>query len=179
MRLWNDTARDADLFAAETLDAKCEKADLEQVAKQQNHLMEKQQSELLALLRKHAQLFDNQLQKYPFAKVHLELEPGATPVHKRHCPVPRIHQPTFEKELDRLVSISVLEPSGPSEWVAPTFIAPKKDGTACWICDFCASNKVFKRKQHPLPKILDVMSRRTRHAFFSKLRRCEHGTPRI
>lgn len=169
MRIMNDAANDEDLFATEILDAKYAKADLEQVVRQCSHLSFDKQSQLLALLRKHQKLFDNKLRKYPYAKVHLELEEGAKPVHKRHYPVPRIHQTTFKKELDRLESLGILERTGPSEWAAPTFITPKKDGTVRWVSDFRGLNKLLKRKQYPLPKIADILSRRSRYKFFTKL----------
>ena len=40
--------------------------------------------------------------------------------------VPHVHRGTFKNELDRLVKIGVLSPTGRSEWIAGTFIIPKK-----------------------------------------------------
>ena len=44
-----------------------------------------------------------------------------------------------------------------SEWVAPTFIIPKKDKTVRFISDFRELNKRIKRKPYPIPKIQDLM----------------------
>jgi hypothetical protein len=60
------------------------------------------------------------------------------PVHKRHYHVPRVHEQTFQDELDRLVKIGLLEPCGRSEAAAPTFIIPKKDNTVRFVTEFRA-----------------------------------------
>jgi len=44
-----------------------------------------------------------------------------------------------------------------SEWAAPTFIIPKKDGSVGFISDFIKLNFRIKRKTYPVPKISDVM----------------------
>jgi hypothetical protein len=83
--------------------------------------------------------------------------------------VPHLHKATFKKELDRLVKIGVLEKQGRAEWVAGTFIIPKKDGKVRWVSDFRALNKALKRKYYPLPKINEILSRRKGYKFLSKL----------
>ena len=75
----------------------------------------------------------------------------------------------FKEELDRLVSIGVLEPTGRAEWIAGTFIIPKKDSKVRWISDFRGLNKWLKRKVYPLPRIADIIARRTGYQFFTKL----------
>ncbi len=44
-----------------------------------------------------------------------------------------------------------------SEWAAPTFIIPKKDGTVRFISDFRELNLRLKRKPFPLPNIQDLL----------------------
>ena len=44
-----------------------------------------------------------------------------------------------------------------SEWAAPTFIIPKKDGYVQFISDFRELNKRIKRKPFPIPKIQDML----------------------
>ena len=46
-----------------------------------------------------------------------------------------------------------------SEWAAPTFIIPKKDGTVRFISDFRELNKRIKRKPFPIPKIQDLLQK--------------------
>ena len=83
--------------------------------------------------------------------------------------MPNAHVDVFKKELDRLVQIGVLEPCGRSEWIAGTFIIPKKDQSVRWISDFRALNNALRRKVCPIPRIADTLARRTGYKFLSKL----------
>jgi len=99
------------------------------VAAQQKHLSPEQQADLAALLHKFPQLFSGKLGLYPHRKVHLELQPNAVPVRKRPYAVANAHRHIYLAELNRLCEIGVLRKTGASEWGAPSFIIPKKDGT--------------------------------------------------
>jgi hypothetical protein len=67
-------------FATEIKEAKYEKVDPIQVAKDQKHLTEAQRSELMKLFSDYEKLFSGDLDVYPKRKLHLELVPGAKPV---------------------------------------------------------------------------------------------------
>lgn len=146
-----------------------DKVDIDTVIKNCKHLTEKQQEELRAVLRKYERLFDGKLKKYVGEKIHLELEPNYEPHRSRAYQVPFAHLKVFKAELDRLVKIGVLEPQGRAEWIAGTFIIPKKDTSVRWISDFRALNKYLKRKVYPLPRIGDILARRTGYKFLTKL----------
>jgi len=60
-------------------------------------------------------------------------------------------------EVERLCKAGVLKKVNRSEWAAPTFILPKKDGTVRFINDFRELNKRIKRKPFPIPKIQDLL----------------------
>jgi hypothetical protein len=66
-------------------------------------------------------------------------------------------------------SLGVLERTGASEWGAPTFIIPKKDGRVRWVSDFRELNKLIKRKVYPLPNIMDILRKRSGYEYFTKL----------
>jgi hypothetical protein len=53
--------------------------------------------------------------------------------------------------------VGVLRKVNRSEWAAPTYIIPKKDGTVRFISDFRELNKRIKRKPYPNPKIQDLL----------------------
>jgi hypothetical protein len=106
------------------LDAKYEKADLEEVSKEAVHLKESQQQQLHALLKEFPKLFDSSLGKWCMGGLKVEV--------------------------DRLVEAGVLQKVNCSEWVAPTFIIPKKDGSVRFISNFQELNKWIKWKPYPM-----------------------------
>ena len=61
------------------------------------------------------------------------------------------------KEIKRLVKLGVLEVQHESEWAAPSFIQPKKNGTICFLSNFREVNKRLVRKPWPIPKISTVL----------------------
>ena len=121
------------------------------------------------LFRDFKKLFNGTLGVYPHRRFHIDLMPGAKPKHSRPYPVPRIHLAAFKKELDRLVNIGVLSPTGTSKWGSPTFISLKKDNTVRWVSDLRELNKVVLLKQYPLPIITKILKKRPGYKYFSKL----------
>jgi hypothetical protein len=61
------------------------------------------------------------------------------------------------KEICHLIELGVLEWQPSSEWAAPSFIQPKKNGTVHFLTDFREQNKRLVRKPFPLPKISTVL----------------------
>jgi len=151
------------------LDAKYEAVSVDQVIKEQQHLVDKDKEKLREVLNKYERLFDGQLGRYPHTQVHLELTKEAHPVHRRAYQVPNIHLETFKKELQHLVQIYVLRPSGPTNWAFPTFIIPKANRTVRWVSDFRELNKVLKRRPYPLPIIHEEIFKRKRYTHFTKI----------
>ena len=98
------------------------------VVQAQTHLTHHQQQGLASVLTNFQPLFSGKLGCYPGYKAHLELLPNARPVHCRPYSVPRVHKDVFKTELERLCQAGVLQRWGPSEWLSPTFVIPKKDG---------------------------------------------------
>jgi Reverse transcriptase (RNA-dependent DNA polymerase) len=68
-----------------------------------------------------------------------------------------------------LCEIGVLSRCGASQWLSPSFIIPKKDGRVRWISDFCKLNKQILHKVYHLPKIQDILNRRSGYTCFTKL----------
>lgn len=156
-------------YAAEILDAKYEQVDIEEVVRGQTHLNDTQKQDLRELLNEHTKLFDGTLGVYPHKEVHIEVDPDAKPVHARAYPVPKIHEAAYKKELFHLVKLGVLAYQGASDWASPSFIIPKKDGRVRWISDLRALNRVIRRQQYPLPRINDILRKRSGYKFFTKL----------
>ena len=151
------STKEATKRVVEILDAKYEKADLEQVVNNATHLNPGQRKKLLKLLKKYEVIFDGTLGKWDTDPVDYEIKEGAKPHSQRFYPVPHIHKETLKKEIKRLCKLGVLEPVRESEWGSPTFIIPKKNGTVRFISDFRKLNTKLKRKPYPLPRISDTL----------------------
>ena len=118
------------------LDAKYEAADLKQVVAECTHLSKEQQEKLLEVLNKHKSLFDGTLGEWKNESRNIKLKEGVKPYHARAYPIPKIHEETLREEVETLCKAGVLKRLNRSEWAAPTFIIPKKDGTVQFISDF-------------------------------------------
>jgi hypothetical protein len=160
---------DPTCYASEILDAKYGKVSTDEIVDQLTHLTPDQRDDLKGLFHGFTKLFNGTLGVYPHQKFHIDLIPGAKPKHSRPCVIPRIHLAAFKKELDRLVHIKVLSPTGASEWGSPTFVTPKMDNTIQWVSVLWELNKVVLHKQYPLPIIRDILCKPTGYSFFSKL----------
>jgi hypothetical protein len=110
------------------LDAKYTKANLEEIVKAADHLNYTERDELYKLLKKYEDLFDGTLGTFTGTPYDIKLKENVEPFHTRASPVPKIHELTFKSEIDRLVSLGVLKKVNISQWGAPTFLIPKKDG---------------------------------------------------
>ena len=153
----SDPVEDAAHRAKHILDAKYDKADIEKICEEQAELDKPQQSQLAASLHKCEALFDGQLVGWHGQEVKLELQEGAKPYHARAYNMPRCHMLTLKAEVEYLVKIGVLKKVNRSEWAAPTFIIPKKDGSVRFISDFREQNKRMLRKPYPIPNIQDML----------------------
>ena len=151
------------------LSSKYEQVDPTLVAEHQQHLTGSQRQDLARLFAKYTKLFSGKLGKYPHRKVHLEIKEGSIPTAQRPYPVAKAHMKVFKEEIDRLCSIGVLRKVGASEWLCPSFPIPKKDGRIRFISDMRSLNKVLKRKVYNLPRIQDILNRRTGHKHFTKI----------
>ena len=162
-------------FAMPIKESLYETVSTQDVLDKQSHLTTSQIADLSKVLNNYQRLFNGdlvttgKLGKFNGPKVHLELIPGSIPVRQRPYPVPQSQIKVFKTELQRLISIGVLETTGPSEWLTPTFIIPKKDGRVRWISDFRALNKCLKRKVYQLPKIQDILKKRNGYKYFTKI----------
>ena len=123
------------------LDAKYEKADLQSVVDDCEHLSNSEKNKLLELLQEFEELFDGTLGDWTTEPVSFEVKNGATPYRGRAFPVPKVHKETLIKEVERLCKLGVLKREYDSEWASPSFIVPKKDGTVRFLSDFREVNK--------------------------------------
>jgi hypothetical protein len=58
------------------------------------------------------------------------------PLQLSPFPVPKIHEETLKKEINRFCDLGVLKPQVTLEYQSPSFIIPKKNGTVRVVSDF-------------------------------------------
>ena len=118
-----------------------EPANLQDIVDKCTYLLPHQRQQLYHLLQKFQKTFDGKLKTFKGPPVHLQLIENPKPVRRRPYSVPTSHLTVFKAELHRLLEIGVIEKATRSEWIAGTFIVPKKDGRVRWITDFRGLNK--------------------------------------
>jgi transposase InsO family protein len=160
-----------DCFAVALGDSTYDKMNVDQAVRENcAHLTESQQKDLRSLLFKHFKLFDGTLHTYNGPKMDIELQDGASPIHRRAYPTPRVHLETFKTEILRLVEIGVLEKViGPTAWALPSFAVSKKDGKIRIVSDLRELNKVIKPRDYTLPIIQDLIRQRSGFQFMTKI----------
>ena len=114
-------------------------------------------------------MFDGTLGCHPTVEIDIELVPGAQPIYQRAYPVPYQKQELFNWELHNMILDGVFRRIGESKWGFPSFIIPKKDGRVRWLSDFRKLNSLIVRKPYPLPKIQDILLRRGKYTYFTKI----------
>jgi hypothetical protein len=139
------------------LEAKYKAANLREICDKSMHLDAEKQEQLFQLLNKYETLFDGKLGQWEGDEYNIDLIEGAKPYHAKVFPIPRVHLETLKAEVQRLCDLGVLKRVNRSEWAAPTFIIPKKDGSVCFISDFRELNKWIKRRPYPIPKIHNLL----------------------
>ena len=82
------------------------------IAKGCVHLSSEQQQQLTTLLSRFPTLFNGELKVYPHNQLHLDVDPSIKPFVLRAYPIPKKQLQIFKQELNRLVTIGVLEKQG-------------------------------------------------------------------
>jgi hypothetical protein len=145
----------------------------EEIAEKQYHLPPEHKSALAAMLHKHQELFGHTLGKFPNQKVKLHLIPGAKPIHCKPFSVPNKNLAQLKQEINTLLDLDVIEPVLTSLCAFPTFLIPKKDGTARFVSDFRKLNQVIETVLlvptilllHPTLTIIPTMMTTTKSQF--------------
>lgn len=151
------------------LESKYRKGDITEVTHACTHLPLHLQDELDGILQKYPKLFSRELGQYKGEKIHLEIDPNVSLHQSRPYSVPFMHQVIFKTKLDWLVNNGVLEHTSRADWIAGTFVIPKKDGWVHWISNFWALNKALQHKVYPMPHIQDIMQWHWEYKYFTKI----------
>jgi hypothetical protein len=65
----------------------------------------------------------------------------------------------IRNEVERLCCLNVLRRCNESEWAAPSFGTPKKNGQIRFVSDFRQLNKWIIRRPYPMPSIHELFKR--------------------
>jgi hypothetical protein len=114
-------------------------------------------------------LFDGTLGNFETSDLKFDLKDDAKPYHAKALPVPKNHHDNLKHEIERLVPLGVLKRCSDSEWAAPTFIIPEKNGTVRFISDFRRLNEELKRKPYPTPTIAQMLQELEKFAYATSL----------
>ncbi|XP_065361993.1 uncharacterized protein LOC135955568 [Calliphora vicina] len=122
------------------------------------------------ILNKFSKLFDGGLGLFKNSQASLKLKEGTTPRFFRPRPVPLTIREKVETEIDKLLSMGVLEPVDYSDWGTPIVPILKRDGGIRICGDFKVTlNKCIHVEKYPLPRIEEIFSKLHGGEEFTKL----------
>ena len=102
-------------------------------------------------------------------KLHLEVDESVSPVIMPPRRVPVALKGKFKEELDRLISVGVLEKvEQPSKWVSAVVVTAKPNGKVRVCIDPRPLNQALRRSHYPLPVIDDILPELGKARVFSK-----------
>ena len=90
------------------LDAKYSKAYLKTIAESSTRIYSKERNQLYTLLNQYEFLFEGNLGTRHCKPYGIKLKPDTKQYHIKPFPVPRIHEITFNKELNRLEALKII-----------------------------------------------------------------------
>ncbi|XP_046975644.1 uncharacterized protein K02A2.6-like [Vanessa cardui] len=122
------------------------------------------------LQQKYSSLFSDKLGTFNKYKIKLSLRDNVKPVFFKARPIAFALRDKVIKEIDRLVSLGILEPVEYSEYASPIVPVLKRDGSVRLCADYSVSiNKQLLVEQYPLPTTNELFSKIHGGAQFSKL----------
>ena len=112
----------------------------------------------------------NGIGKIKDKKVKLHIDPEVQPKQQSHRRIPFHIRKDVEKGLQRLEDLDVIERvEGPTPWVSPIFIVPKKTGEVRLCVDMRKANKAVKREKHLMPTLDELITDLNGATVFSTL----------
>ncbi|GFR81610.1 Nfx1-type zinc finger-containing-like protein [Elysia marginata] len=103
-------------------------------------------------------------------KIKLYIDEKVQPVAQKHRRIPYHIRKDTEAELKRLEEQDIIENvEGPTPWVSPIVVIPKKTGGVRLCVDMRRANEAIKRERHPMPTLEEVINELNGSKFFSRL----------
>ena len=121
------------------------------------------------LCAKYPSLFQG-IGKLKSVQVKLHIDPTVKPVAQPARRIPFHVRQKVEEELDGMEQKGIIERVyGPTPWVSPLVITPKKNGEVRVCVDMRMANRAIIRERHPMPTVDDLIHSLNGATVFSKL----------
>ena len=128
------------------------------------------QPDILQLLHKHKDLFNDEIGTLRGIKAKINVKADANPKFMKSRPVPLSLQKKVNDQIDRLVDRGVLSPVTTSDWATPIVPILKGDNTVRICGDFKVTvNPVLNVETYPQPRREDLFARLAGGVTFSKI----------
>ena len=129
-----------------------------------------QASMLDAILKKHTNVFSDELGLITGVQATFNIDPSVKPRFMKARPVPYALRKNVTDELNRLETEGIIERVTHSEWAAPIVPVLKTNGQVRLCGDFRTTvNMATNTQTHPIPKIEDIYSTLSGGSVLSKL----------
>ena len=136
----------------------------------QVHVVRSNSSQLDATLKRHSEVFKDELGTIRGIKAKIQIQADAQPRYYRPRVVPYALRGKVAFALERLEEEGIIEPVQHSNWAAPIVPVVKRDGSIRACGDYKLTvNQVAKRDTFPLPRIQDIFASLEGGKTFSKL----------
>lgn len=111
----------------------------------------------------------DQLGKFKYGKIDLQLKPHFTPVYNRPRPVPLALKSKIEYELTRMEQKGMISPIISSEWSSPIVPVLRQNQTIRICGSYIGLNKNLEDIFYPLPRIDQIFASLSGNYKFSKI----------
>ena len=117
---------------------------------------DRQDSPFPELIKDYKDYFDG-LEKMQGRTAKLHVNEGEKPPAQKYRRLPFHIRDQVEAELKSLEELDIIERTeGPTPWVSPIVVAPKKTGIRICI-DMRAAYQAIERERHPAPTVEDLV----------------------
>ena len=121
------------------------------------------------IIRNHQEVFKG-MGKLKNYKQRLHIDPSIVPVQQATRRIPYHTRQKVSAEIKRLLDLDIIEPvSGPTTWVSPIVVVPKKNNRIRLCIDMRRANTAIIREKHPIPKLEEILPHLTDAKVFSKI----------
>ena len=127
------------------------------------------EAELDSILAEHEELFEGTGKLKDF-KLKLHIDHAIKPVAQSTRRVPYHLKDKVAEKIRELEKLDIIEETdGPTDWVSPLIVSPKRDGDIRIIIDMRRANEAILRERHPIPTLEQLKQEMRDAVLFSKL----------